>query len=614
MYEKFFGLSDLPFSIAPNPRYLYMSQHHNEALAHLLYGVKQDGGFILLTGEVGTGKTTVCRCFLEKLPENCHVAVILNPKLTIDELLETLCDELGIAYVQDSISVKGYLDVLNQFLLKAHAKHTKVLLIIDEAQNLSIDVLEQIRLLTNLETDQRKLLQIVLIGQPELRALFEQKVLRQLAQRITARYHLPHLSLPETDAYIRHRLDVAGCSYELFPTSVVRIIFKLTDGIPRLINVMCDRALLGAYVSGQRYVDKNIMRQAARELMTHKRFFSTEFWKHYHWQLKLKVTLALLFFVVALLAGIVQAVKYGQSISNLAPASPRPTALASIVAGHAKPLAKEPSIVGLPVKPGDRKLKQVDQYPVAELERQLALMEKKSPPVMQALSLDSLWQANWPLTADFASALHFLYMQWGGVPNVSDLNLESCQRPDNSRLQCLQQDGASISDIQQLPLPFMLTLTKPGTNAPFYGVVTDFTDSELTLEINPVATKRSGLSSSDLKGIHLGFKELSRYWQGQYTLVWQVPPGYYGPIVPGTIGPGVKWLSQQLGELYNDPQLKNGASIFNEVLLKNVKKFQAQVGLKPDGIVGPTTLVQLYRALKLQQDKTNTQQPNQRGG
>jgi general secretion pathway protein A len=603
MYEKFFGLSDLPFSIAPNPRYLYMSQHHHEALAHLLYGVQQDGGFILLTGEVGTGKTTVCRCFLEKLPDNCHVAVILNSKLTIEELLETLCDELGIPYVQDSISVKGYLDVLNNFLLKAHAQHKKVLLIIDEAQNLSIDVLEQIRLLTNLETDQRKLLQIVLIGQPELRTLFEQKVLRQLAQRITARYHLQHLSLPETDAYIRHRLEVAGCSYELFPKAVVRIIFKLTDGIPRLINVLCDRALLGAYVSGQRYVDKTIMRQSAREVMAHKRLFSAAFWKNHQWQLKVKIALAALFFVLALLAVTAQTFQYSQKsgVQKNSAQQQKPAAASSHqqVAPSKKSNAS-PAVVGNAVE------STVNADPLLELERQLAALEKKSPAAIP--NLDELWQANWPKVADFSSALYFLYVQRGDQPNIADLKPERCRQASKERLQCLQQDDARISDLQKLPLPLMLTLKKPDTEDVFYAVVTAATDAELTLQMNPAALKNTGL-----KQLPISVEELSRYWQGQYTLVWQAPPGYYGSIVPGTIGPEVKWLSQQLGALYNEPQLKNGVSIFNEALLSSVKKFQAQVGLTADGVVGAQTLIQLNRVMDVQNNKTNTQ-PLQRGG
>ncbi|RZL08756.1 MAG: AAA family ATPase, partial [Rubrivivax sp.] len=217
MYAPFFGLKREPFSIAPDPRYLFMSERHREALAHLLYGVGGGGGFVLLTGEIGAGKTTVCRCFLEQIPRRCNVAYIFNPKLTVEELLRSVCDEFHIPYpshppgADGSMgTVKDYLDPLNEFLLKTHAVGQNNVLIIDEAQSLSADVLEQLRLLTNLETSERKLLQIILIGQPELRSMLARPELEQLAQRVIARFHLDALSAEETGQYIRHRLAVAG--------------------------------------------------------------------------------------------------------------------------------------------------------------------------------------------------------------------------------------------------------------------------------------------------------------------------------------------------------------------------------------------------------------------
>jgi len=266
MYQSYFGLAEAPFSIAPNPRYLYMSQRHQEALAHLLYGVKGDGGFVLLTGEVGTGKTTVCRCLLEQIPESCDVAYIFNPRLTVEELLSTICVEFGIAYPAGTTSIKVFVDCINAYLLDAHAKGRHTVLIIDEAQNLSANVLEQMRLLTNLETNQRKLLQIILLGQPELATILERPEMRQLAQRIVARYHLGPLTRPEVAAYIRYRLEVSGAQRQLIPTSLVGRLYRLSGGIPRIINVLCDRALLGAYVQGKERVDRATLVQAAREV------------------------------------------------------------------------------------------------------------------------------------------------------------------------------------------------------------------------------------------------------------------------------------------------------------------------------------------------------------
>ncbi|MBI2732467.1 MAG: AAA family ATPase [Aquabacterium sp.] len=270
MYAQYFGLKQAPFSIAPDPRYLYMSERHREALAHLLYGVGGGGGFVVLTGEIGAGKTTVCRCFLEQIPRRTNVAYIFNPKLTVAELLKSVCDEFRIPYEHQGpgqATIKDYVDPLNEFLLKTHAVGQNNVLIIDEAQNLSPDVLEQLRLLTNLETSERKLLQIMLIGQPELRTMLARPELEQLAQRVIAHFHLEALSEEETGQYIQHRLSVGGLKRgRLFDSRAVRRIHQLTGGVPRRINLLCDRALLGAYVENKAKVDRQIVDKAAQEV------------------------------------------------------------------------------------------------------------------------------------------------------------------------------------------------------------------------------------------------------------------------------------------------------------------------------------------------------------
>jgi general secretion pathway protein A len=273
MYASFFGLKHEPFSIAPDPRYLFMSERHREALAHLLYGLGGGGGFVLLTGEIGAGKTTVCRCFLEQVPKRCNVAYIFNPKLSVTELLRSVCDEFHIplpARPAGEGSVKDYVDPLNRYLLQTHAVGQNNVLVIDEAQNLSADVLEQLRLLTNLETNERKLLQIILIGQPELRDMLARPELEQLAQRVVARFHLGALSEAETVQYIRHRMGVAGLNRPLpFDRPSRQRIFKWSRGVPRRINLLCDRALLGAYSQGKARVDSSIVDKAAAEVFEH---------------------------------------------------------------------------------------------------------------------------------------------------------------------------------------------------------------------------------------------------------------------------------------------------------------------------------------------------------
>jgi general secretion pathway protein A len=270
MYTEYFGFKELPFSIAPDPRFLFMSAQHREALAHLVYGINVEGGFVLLTGEVGTGKTTVCRCLLGQLPENTDIAFILNPKMSVEELLAAVCDELGIRYTDGNRSIKVFIDRINSYLLAAFAKGRKTVVILEEAQNLSTDVLEQVRLLTNLETDRQKLLKIIMIGQPELRDILSRPDMRQLSQRITARYHIGPLPKAEVSAYVDHRLSSAGVRRKLFPGSIINKLYRLSHGVPRVINVICDRALLGTYVQGSNSVDRKTLIRAAREVFGEK--------------------------------------------------------------------------------------------------------------------------------------------------------------------------------------------------------------------------------------------------------------------------------------------------------------------------------------------------------
>jgi general secretion pathway protein A len=296
MYLTFFGLNEKPFAITPDPRYLYLSERHAEALAHLLYGINEAGGFVQLTGEVGTGKTTIVRSLLAQTPKNAEIALILNPRMTAPEFLLTICEELGIG-VQNSApgSLKDLVDILSYYLLHAHAAGKRVVLVVDEAQNLSPDVLEQVRLLTNLETNTQKLLQIILIGQPELRELLSRNELRQLAQRITGRYHLNPLSRDETSAYVRHRLRVAGATTDILAPVALNEVFRLSQGVPRVINVICDRALLGAYSLDRHRVTPTLVRSAAAEV------FGRRFTPHWlPWALTAGIAALLIVATVAL--------------------------------------------------------------------------------------------------------------------------------------------------------------------------------------------------------------------------------------------------------------------------------------------------------------------------
>ena len=272
MYEKFFSLTSMPFSIAPDPKFLYMSARHREALAHLIYGVKNNG-LVLLTGEVGTGKTTICRYLLSDLPDNVETAFIVNPKVTETELISSICDDLRIPYPQKATS-KTLVDLLNTHLLETLKEDKRTLVIIDEAQNLSVDVLEQLRLLTNLETNQRKLLQIILLGQPELLNTLSGNSLRQLSQRITASYHLNALNKKETRQYIAYRLSVAGAKVNIFQRSAMDRIYRISKGIPRVINLICDRCLLGAFAENQPLISPRLVKAASKEILPNRPIYS----------------------------------------------------------------------------------------------------------------------------------------------------------------------------------------------------------------------------------------------------------------------------------------------------------------------------------------------------
>jgi general secretion pathway protein A len=357
MYKKYFGFRKPPFSIAPDPRYLYMSEQHREALAHLVYGIKSDCGFVMLTGEVGTGKTTICRRLLEQLPKNCIVAFIINPKLSAEELLAAICDEFGIKYPKRKTGTKVLVDLLNAYLLEVHASHRRALLIIDEAQNLSNEVLEQIRLLTNLETNERKLLQIILLGQPELRAKLARPELRQLAQRIVARYHLGPLSKGEVSRYVNHRLQVAGARAGLFSPSSLRRLYGLSAGIPRTINAICDRSLLGACVQNKLGVDRGTLAKAAREVLGE----TPGLGRGYR-----KVAVWLLAAILLISAGVLLTVLYQRKLSGVA--ANLPSALTE---------SAKPESAGLPPDKGNQGIS--EQAPGVEKDAKVPSGQPSTP-------------------------------------------------------------------------------------------------------------------------------------------------------------------------------------------------------------------------------------------
>ena len=432
MYQSHFGLAEAPFSIAPDPRYLYMSQRHQEALAHLLYGLGGGGGFVLLTGEVGTGKTTVCRCLLEQIPESCDLAYIFNPKLTVEELLSTICVEFGIDFPPGNSSVKVFVDCINSYLIDAHAKGRSTVLIIDEAQNLSADVLEQMRLLTNLETNQRKLLQIILLGQPELATMLERPELRQLAQRIVARYHLRPLNKSEVSAYVAHRLDVSGAKRQLFSAALMSQLYRLSGGVPRLINVLCDRALLGTYVQGRESVDHATLKQAAREVFPR--------------TTRQRLPPPLLLGLILVACGTVAAALY-----------------------HWQPiLAPAPSAVSQGGK------------------QALAISAGNKPAQPSAALPETLqWPADQPYAESRAIALAALLRLWG----AHDVEQDPCRQAESMGLRCFTTRGG-LDEIRQLNRPTVLHL-RDDQGKPFYATLSALDDQSASFMLGAETRKVS---------------------------------------------------------------------------------------------------------------------------
>lgn len=563
MYEAFFHLQETPFSIAPNPHYLYMSQQHNEALAHLVYGVGRDGGFVLLTGEVGTGKTTVCRCFLEQIPDDTDVAFVLNPKLQVEELLATICDELSIPYIGDSISVKDYIDCINGFLLRQHAQGRHTVLIIDEAQNLNSDVLEQIRLLTNLETHEKKLLQIILLGQPELQEMFRQPELRQLSQRVTARFHLNALGEDEVGPYVYHRLTVAGAvdPKAMFPVATIRKLYQISKGIPRIINLVCDRAMLGAYAKETRVIDGHILGNAAKEVLGYKVYAPAKSTRQKWLPAVIGGAAGL---AIMVLVGLSYWMGVSQHEAPHAVAEEADSNAAEPVADIAAAAAKEPPPPPAILKP-------------ANIKSATEVVPEAAAQQSSLLSLDQVFElADHQQDAD---AYRDLFSAWG-IPYDPAENGMACPYAESLGLACLSKLG-SLGSIKHYGMPVIVRLFGPAGDEKFI-VIRRLDDGVAEVYLG-----------GEIQRVDI--RDLDAYWRGHYSLLWKKPPSYHGPMHPGTIAPLSKWLSYQLDVWENKPQPSAGRSTYDTDLVERVKQFQRTVGEIDDGVVGSGTLIQLSR-------------------
>ncbi len=572
MYKEFFGLKEKPFSITPNPRFLYLSDQHKEGLAHLVYGTDESGSFALLTGEVGTGKTTLCRTLLEQAPADINLALILNPLLTPVELLATICDEFNITYPENPQSRKPLFDALNKYLLGVHSRGERSVLIIDEAQNLDIPTLEQIRLLTNLETGEHKLLKIILLGQPELRELLEDSSLTQLAQRVTARYHLPPLNQKETGQYIEHRMSVAGATGEIFDRRAKDELFKQAGGIPRVINVIAERALLGAYANGERKITRPLIRKAMAEVLG----------RGGKAKLNMPGYLLATSLSMALLALLITGISFFRQDAVI----PIETANAAI------PIEETVSIEA-PISSTNTIAN--GAMSTAESATSTDTVSTAVVPVSDDLPAEDF--AALTVTNDLQSLLDeygetkiafgTLFNLWG-LPSAVDNEQSSCLIAENNGLACIYENG----DLEKL-----ISYNRPAV----LELIDDFGKKRmavaLEIEENSITLDFSG----NLHSISL--TELQERWKGSFALFWRLPPAGSKELQVGMKNQDVMWLAGRLDQLEGLEPTEYG-DVFNENLEQRLIQYQYERGINASGKADPITLIKLAGDLDPQQTPT----------
>jgi general secretion pathway protein A len=535
LYLSFYGLAEKPFSITPDPRYLFLGGRHAEALAHLVYGISEAGGFVQLTGEVGTGKTTIIRSLLAKQPDNAEIALILNPRMNAPEFMLTLCEELGILLPNDAVgSVKELVDILNRYLLKAHAQGKRVVLIVDEAQNLNPEVLEQVRLLTNLETETQKLLQIILIGQPELRDMLARNDLRQLAQRITGRYHLDPLSREESAAYIKHRLRIAGATTEIFTGGALSEIYRVSGGVPRLLNVIGDRALLGGYSEDRHIITGSVVRKAASEVFGRR---LTPAWLPW----------ALGGATAVMVAGVIFAV-WQLAAGRAQPATP---AAAQAVAAPAPAVA-----------------------PAAASPAPAAVAQPPAAPDFAALLRSSA------AVTDLDGAYGRLFALWSAryVAGSED----ACSQALRQGLECLAETGGAET-LRRYNRPALLAL-EDETGAVHQTIVVKLQGARAQLLIGGANHE-------------VALPDLEARWNGDFQILWRPPQLDTRSLNLGTQGEPVRVLRQRLRKWAGQPPETDSSDVYDEALRDLVIQFQRRSSLTADGIAGTRTQALLDAAM-----------------
>jgi general secretion pathway protein A len=593
MYEKFFSFREKPFKLVPNPAYLFLSKSHEETLAHLNYALAEGDGFVEITGEVGTGKTTLCRTFLESLDSGTIAAYIFNPRLGPRQLIRAINDELGIKY--DADDTKDLIDKLNAFLIRKKAQRKKVILLIDEAQNLSRNVLEQLRLLSNLETNQEKLLQIILVGQPELNEILDSHELRQLSQRITLRYHLSPLNHRETVEYIRYRINVAAQNVGIkFNRSALRHIYKYSRGIPRVINIACDRSLLTAFGLSRHKITGSIARASIKELMgagaTGK--FDLADWK------KAFIIFAVLSFVLAaaifhqpLTHGITEFFKHQQNPETEGSAIGEPAPKDAEVYDPDNSEVSDPGISGMTtLTEPEASVADISQQSAQDppSDQQEPVVNEPTPDGKETLKL-----------ADYLTAMDIRSSRHTALKNAMEL----WQTPIDFKpyLDSLDDDHAffrltakpsgifihrletNLDLLKRLDLPAILEFYPMDSEEPGYLTLSETDGDKISFDV-----------PNKNKVIETNEDEINLYWSGIAYLPWKNFLSISGTLPTRTNKDSIITLKLLLHELgYNNVELNGDYDIRTR---NAIEEIQTKYGILADGFVGPLTKILLYKS------------------
>ncbi|MGD8913097.1 MAG: AAA family ATPase [Candidatus Thiodiazotropha sp.] len=558
-----FGFKENPFAITPDPRYLYLSRGHEESLAHLIYGTGPNGGFVLLTGEVGTGKTLLLRSLLAQHLDNVDIALILNPRLSRREFIATICDELGIRYKGPPYSLKILIDTLTKHLLKTHSRGKHTVLVVDEAQNLNPRVLEQIRLLTNLETSRHKLLRIILVGQPELLHMLARKEMRQVDQRITARFHLSPLNAQEVGRYITHRLAVAGVREDLFTSMALRLIHHYSGGIPRIINSICERTLLAIYTSGRHRVGARLVRRAAQEVKGRRSGKRGWLWG--------SVLLISLMGVLGFF--------YNQTDLDPAVESSQVKKLADKAIPELSEVVGESQKVVMPESNVDRAEIPAPPPPVKEEpdKKTINSLQKSSDLIQTELPDDDFKLAQlFSQQQNNMDMYQMLLGLWGEAKQLQD-NTPPCLQVRKFDLRCL----SSVTDWKNLlgmNRPLLLQLKQK--------------DLRRLLLLKHVDGEWLLVNSGKQDGV-ITRSQLMRFWNGGFIMLWR-PLAEIALIGEGSSGSAVTWLRKRLQRVdgIKAPVIE-GLDRFDAKLEDRLKTFQQRQGLTADGVAGQQTMIHL---------------------